>query len=205
MKALRRSPAFFPHTPHVGCCNFAHSLTLSSTMAEFLQRLDTSKLVLVGAGLSFAVSAFSAPRYNLPIFLFGIYAQENAEAVQSLQTFTYLLSASIVYDIIWMFRNEQHWLVKLITILALALKVPTVMAFFAAMQQRGGQLSGLSFRGGDLNGATVWSMPGGFTSGGREGYQTVDETTDVQTPKPLGTAAPALNNPPNAPGAYHNV
>ncbi|OSX67578.1 hypothetical protein POSPLADRAFT_1127666 [Postia placenta MAD-698-R-SB12] len=191
-------------------------------MAEFLQRLDTSKLVLVGAGLSFAVSAFSAPRYNLPIFLFGIYAQENAEAVQSLQTFTYLLSASIVYDIIWMFRNEQHWLVKLITILALALKaslllnpdtlhiltylqVPTVMAFFAAMQQRGGQLSGLSFRGGDLNGATVWSMPGGFTSGGREGYQTVDETTDVQTPKPLGTAAPALNNPPNAPGAYHNV
>lgn len=138
-----------------------------------------------------------------------------------------------------MFRNEQHWLVKLITILTLALKasfllnpdtlhiltylqVPTVMAFFAAMQQRGGQLSGLSFRGGDLNGATgeslyshskdisaellaVWSMPGGFTSGGREGYQTVDETTDVQTPKPLGTAAPALNNPPNAPGAYHNV
>lgn len=36
--------------------------------------------------LSFVTSAFDAPVYNLPIFLFGTYAQESAEAVQSLQT-----------------------------------------------------------------------------------------------------------------------
>jgi len=173
-------------------------------MAEFVQRLDTSKLVLVGAGLSFAVSAFSAPVYNLPLFLFGIYVQEQSEATQSLQAFTYLLSASVLYDLIWMYNYEQHWFVVLITVLTLALKIPTVLAFVSALQQRGAQLSGLSFRGNE-GGATVWSMPGGFTSGGREGYQTVDEPSDINTPKPLGTSAPTANSQLNAPGAYNNV
>jgi len=174
-------------------------------MAEFVQRLDTSKLVLVETALYFAIAPFTAPRYNFPLFLFGIYAQENSEAIQSLQTFTYLVAASVIYDLVWMYTYSQHWLVKLITILALALKVPTVLAFLAALQQRGAQFSGLGFRGGDLGGATVWSMPGGFTSGSRDGYQAVDEPSDVQTPKPLGTAATSSNNHPSAPGAYNNA
>lgn len=35
--------------------------------------------------LSFIISPFSSPAYNLPIFLFGIVVHENSEAVQSLK------------------------------------------------------------------------------------------------------------------------
>ena len=35
--------------------------------------------------MSFVTSAFTAPAYNLPIFLFGMLAQESQEALQSLQ------------------------------------------------------------------------------------------------------------------------
>jgi hypothetical protein len=70
---------------------------------DFVQGLDSSKLVLGGVvsfsiillfrrrqhpswqGLSFFLSVFSSPPYNLPIFLFGAYAQEQTEAIQSLQ------------------------------------------------------------------------------------------------------------------------
>jgi hypothetical protein len=43
------------------------------------------QLILLQA-IAFFLSIFDSPSYNLPIFLFGIYAQENAEALQSLQT-----------------------------------------------------------------------------------------------------------------------
>ena len=56
---------------------------------------------------------------------------------------------------------------------------------------------------------TVWSMPGGFTSGGREGYQTVDDEPFIRnTSRP---AAPPHRMPapsttePTAPGAYQSV
>jgi len=78
-----------------------------------------------------------------PIFLFGIYAQENAEAIQSLQTvgsclmntwisltiysvhtqFTALLGFSAIFDIIWMATNAQNGFLRLITIIILLLKV----------------------------------------------------------------------------------
>jgi len=170
-------------------------------MADLVQRLDPSKLVLVGAALSFAVSASEAPSYNLPIFLFGIYAQENSEVVQSLQAFTYLLAASVLYDLIWMYNYEQYWVFRLITVITTVLKLPAVLAFMMSLQQRGAQFS---IRGNDLGGATVWSMPGGFTSNVRGGYQNVDEPVDVQTPKPLGST-PADNTQPAAPGAYQSV
>lgn len=38
---------------------------------------------------------------------------------------------------------------------------------------------------------TVWSMPGGFTSGGGEGYQNVDE----ERPRPSHHTRPAAPNP----------
>ena len=85
-----------------------HSVALahrSYTMAEFLTRIDTSKLVTVETvstgyarahcngdldhcvlqALSALTAAFVAPSYNLPIFLFGLYAQEATEAVESLK------------------------------------------------------------------------------------------------------------------------
>ncbi|KAI0094899.1 hypothetical protein BDY19DRAFT_915180 [Irpex rosettiformis] len=123
-------------------------------MADFIQALDPAKLVLVETALSFATSAFAAPVYNLPIFLFGTYAQEASEATQSLQTFTVIVAVSILYDIIWLARNKQNWLIRILTILILILKAPTVLAFAAALRQRGSQFSGISFSGNNLTGAT---------------------------------------------------
>jgi len=169
-------------------------------MADFIQGLDPSKLVLVETVLSFIISPFDAPPYNLAIFLFGSYAQENPESTQSLQTFTGLLSVSAIFDIVWMARNHQSIFVRLITILILILKLPAVLAFGNSLRQRGSQFSGLGIRGGDLNGATVWSMPGGFTSAGREGYQAVDEESTPQyRPKPPQSGPPKLpSSPPQA-------
>jgi hypothetical protein len=57
----------------------------------------------------------------------------------------------------------------------------------------------------------VWSMPGGFTSSGREGYQTVDEEPFIRNARPTPPAAhrPGSVAPPTdipaAPGAYQSV
>jgi len=172
---------------------------------DFVQGLDPSKLVLFGTGFSFFLSGFSVPPYNLPIFLFGIYAQENADAFMSLQAFTGLLGASILYDVVWMIVNEQGGFVKVLAILLLLLKLPTFLSFALAARQRGAQFGGLGIRGNDLGGPTVWAMPGGFTSS-RDGYQNVDE---VPAPAPPRAAAPppplAPQAPAHAPGAYQTV
>ncbi|GLB36159.1 hypothetical protein LshimejAT787_0304470 [Lyophyllum shimeji] len=171
---------------------------------DFVQSLDPSKLVLAETILSFALSAFTAPPYNLPVFLFGTYAQENTEAVHSLQTFTGLLGASTLFDLVWMTRHEQNGFVRLLTIVILILKIPTFFAFGAALRQRGTHFGGLG--GSDISGPTVWSMPGGFTSGGREGYQTVDEE------RPNPPSRPPAAGPPPPPdhkrpdqGSYQQV
>ncbi|THH17004.1 hypothetical protein EW146_g3726 [Bondarzewia mesenterica] len=174
-------------------------------MADFVQGLDPSRLVLVETVLSFVVSPFIAPSYNFPIFLFGLYAQENTEAVLSLQVFSALLGASALFDIIWMFQNHQFWLIKVISVIIFFLKAPTFLAFASSLRARGAQFSGLGLRGNDVSGPTVWAMPGGFTSGGRDGYQNVDET-----PEPATARSPAPPSHPNqqlpqAPGAYQTV
>jgi len=142
---------------------------------DFVQSLDPSKLVLAGTvrtsmpgsqqcviklllqGLSFFLALGVSPPYNLPVFLFGCYAQENTEAVQSLQTvsfpckswslgmlysflpfqFTSLLGVSFIFDIIWTIRNDQHGFFKFLTILLILLKIPTFFAFMMALRQRG--------------------------------------------------------------------
>ncbi|KAI0801264.1 hypothetical protein C8Q74DRAFT_479854 [Fomes fomentarius] len=202
------------------------SIGKNSTMADFVQALDPSKLVLVGTALSFATSAFVAPAYNLPIFLFGVLAQESSEAIQSLQAFTAVLAASILYDVIFLANNTQHWFIKLLNILLLILKLPTVAAFATALRQRGGSFSGLNIRGNDLSGPTgefgtlvrpndpelpvpVWSMPGGFTSSfgssGRDGYQNVEDPAEGPKPLSVPPSHPAQPAPQTAPGAYQNV
>jgi hypothetical protein len=168
-------------------------------MADFIQGLDASKLILAEAALSFVVSPFSAPAYNLPIFLFGLYVQGSQEATPlSLQAFSGFLGASVLFDIIWFTQNSQGLLVRLISILILLLKVPTFFAFAGTLNSRG--VSGINLGGADFGGTTVWSMPGGFTSGGREGYQTVE--SEIQ--RPVASHPPA-GNPPPAPGAYQSV
>ncbi|KAI0275059.1 hypothetical protein BC834DRAFT_28103 [Gloeopeniophorella convolvens] len=122
-------------------------------MADFIQTLDASKLILAEAVLSFVISPYSAPTYNLPIFLFGIYAQESQEAAAlSLQVFSGFLGASALFDIVWLIKNYQGTLVKLVSILILLLKVPTFVAFAGTLNSRG--VSGINLRGADLGGAT---------------------------------------------------
>jgi len=166
-------------------------------MADFIQGLDPTKLVQVETALSFLISPFAAPPYNLAIFLFGTIANglDTTDAVQYLQTFTGLLGVSSLFDVWWMVRNEQNGFVRLLTIILLLLKLPTFLAFASALRQRGAQFSGLGIRGGDLSGPTVWSMPGGFTSGGRDGYQTVDEETGISKPPHV---APATSPTPES-------
>jgi len=174
---------------------------------DFVQSLDPSKLVLAGTALSFLLSIAATPPYNLPLFLFGCYAQEATEATQSLQIFTGLLGVSSVFDIVWMIKNEQNGFFKFLTVCLLLLKVPTLLAFANALRQRGGQFGGLG--SANLGGPTVWSMPGGFTSGGREGYQTVDDDAFVRNIRPgppvPQKAAPPPADLPAAPGAYQSV
>ncbi|KAG1757585.1 hypothetical protein EDB19DRAFT_1866823, partial [Suillus lakei] len=169
-------------------------------MADFIQALDPAKLVLAETALAFMISPFTVPAYNLPIFLFGSYVQESSDAVQSLTLFAGLLSMSIFYDVLWMIKNEQGGFLRFLTIILLLLKIPTAGAFLIAMRQRGGQFPGL---GTDINGPTVWSMPGGFTSsGGRDGYQTVDDDTPRAPSKVSSVPAP---QPANQSGTYQSV
>jgi len=172
---------------------------------DFVRLLDPSKLVLAGTAIAFFISIFASPSYNLPIFLFGCYAQENTEALQSLQTFTGLLGISMIFDIIWMAKNDQHGFARFLSISLLILKLPTFFAFANSLRQRGSQFGGI----GSSGGPTVWSMPGGFTSGGGEGYQTVDDEPFIRnTSRP---AAPPHRTPipttaePAAPGAYQSI
>ncbi|KAH9081663.1 hypothetical protein EDB83DRAFT_2512519 [Lactarius deliciosus] len=169
-------------------------------MADFVQGLDASKLILAEAALSFVVSPFSAPAYNLPIFLFAPFYPANFPSLlnRPLQ-FSGFLGASALFDIIWFTQNSQNTLVKLISILILLLKGPTFFAFAGTLNSRG--VSGINLRGGEFGGTTVWSMPGGFTSGGREGYQTVE--SEIQ--RPVAGNHPPAANPPPAPGAYQSV
>ena len=74
-----------------------------------------------------------------------------------------------------MAKHSQNWFIRLVTIVILLLKVcvprcaavilvtpsrkiPTVLAFAAALRNRGTQFSGLGFRGNDLQGATGASL-----------------------------------------------
>ncbi|PBK96484.1 hypothetical protein ARMGADRAFT_1138712 [Armillaria gallica] len=121
---------------------------------DFVQGLDPSKLLLGGAVLSFVVSAFSAPIYNFPLFLYGLYGQENTESVSALQNFTGFLAGSLLWDIIWMANHGQHGFIKFLTILLLILKIPTLAACGLAVRQRGATFGGLGLRGNDLSGPT---------------------------------------------------
>ncbi|KAK0483294.1 hypothetical protein IW261DRAFT_938260 [Armillaria novae-zelandiae] len=177
---------------------------------DFVQGLDPSKLLLGGAVLSFTVSAFSAPIYNFPLFLYGLYGQENTESVSALQNFTGFLAGSLVWDIIWMANNSQHGFIKFLTILLLILKIPTLAACGLAVRQRGATFGGLGLRGNDLSGPTVWSMPGGFTSTGRDGYQNLDEEAAIPPAPRVPVAAPhrssnPVSPPPPPPGPYQTA
>jgi len=159
-------------------------------MAELVQALDPGTLLQVEIALSFLTTPFSGgATYNFPLFLFGMYAYENIEAAQSLQTFTTLLGVSALFDVFWMITSQQAALMLMLTIVIFFVKIPMFLSFGAALRQRGrGGFGGLGVGGDNLNGPPIWSMPGGFGSGGD--YQSIDE----ENPPP----APAKSTPPPA-------
>ncbi|KIL70821.1 hypothetical protein M378DRAFT_491801 [Amanita muscaria Koide BX008] len=123
---------------------------------DFIQRLDPSKLVLTETVLSFALSLFTAPPYNLPIFLFGLYLQESTEAIRSQQAFTYFLGASVLFDVVWMARHEQSVIVKLFTIILMVLKASSPASVPVHMLERG--LGTHLFRYGRCCPRVAWSF-----------------------------------------------
>ncbi|TFK30450.1 hypothetical protein FA15DRAFT_662407 [Coprinopsis marcescibilis] len=177
---------------------------------DFVRSLDSSKLLLYGTILSFTMTVTSSVSYNFPLFLFGTYIQEQTEAVQSLQTFTGLLLFSVISDLVVLFRQPQNFGSALLIVLLVLLKVPTILAFSTALRQRGGEL-GLGIGGTNLQGATIWAMPGGFTSSTRDGYQPVDDDATFVRPShhnaPASHAAPPPQQAPSQPppGAYQTV
>lgn len=85
-------------------------------MADFIQALDPSKLILAEAVssdarwdgniakrpylcclqvLSFAIVPFSSPVYNFPLFLFGTYAQDSQEATESLKLVSTIIESML--------------------------------------------------------------------------------------------------------------
>ncbi len=95
---------------------------------DFVQGLDPSKLLLGGAVnssiawvsftndfqvLSFVVSAFSAPIYNFPLFLYGLYGQENTESVSALQNVRYsTFGMSFFAHTTPMTSSQAFWLAR---------------------------------------------------------------------------------------------
>ncbi|KAF8311205.1 hypothetical protein DL93DRAFT_1507756 [Clavulina sp. PMI_390] len=156
-------------------------------MASF-QGLDAQTLVVVHAVISFVSAPFLSPTYNFPLFLFGIYAADRTDSVESLRLFAGFVSASVVFDIIWLAKTSgQNGLIMLLTILNLILKVPTVLACVNSLRMRGDSFAS-SISAGQFGqfGASqpVWSMPGAFS--GRDGYTNVDDDLEggANTPPP---------------------
>ncbi|KZS92963.1 hypothetical protein SISNIDRAFT_454911 [Sistotremastrum niveocremeum HHB9708] len=163
---------------------------------DFVNGLDAYSLITTQCGLSFVTSAFVAPAYNFPIFLFGIYAFER-EATESLRIFSGLTAFSVILDIVWLSKTEeQNWFIKTLTIIILLLKVPTVLASLNALRQKGDELGNLGIRRGEFGNGTVWSMPGGLSQG-HGTYQSFGDEADVEAarPQPPARAAPAAAPP----------
>lgn len=100
---LRGANDHFPSTSPILVVVRTYSLDTVRRMADFIQNLDPKSLVTIGAvrlffrcsidvimtrttqGIAFVVSPFTAPTYNFPLYLFGVYAQESTDATQSLK------------------------------------------------------------------------------------------------------------------------
>ena len=178
-----------------------------------LQNIDPNSLVLALTTLSFITSPFKAPRYNLPVNLFGIYALDKTESNEPLRLYTAMTGVSAIFDIVYMWRHEQNGFIKLLTILLTIAKIPTFLILLQTLKARGDHYAH-SFGGGSggFQSQTVWSMPGGFRQGG---YDPVGDDLEGVAPPPPPPHAHAANPshhhqappqnqapPAGAPGGY---
>ncbi|KAG8881262.1 hypothetical protein FRB98_004448 [Tulasnella sp. 332] len=160
--------------------------------------LDAPSLILIQTSIAFIVTPFTAPVYNFPLFLFGQYASEKTDTNEPLRLFSGMLGLSILFDFIWLLREDWNKLIGLLIIINMMVKGPTFFAVLTALRFRGDRFGGLgdSGGGGSLSsgaGNTVWSMPGAF-SGGKPGYQNIDD--DLEEAAPAPSTAPPRQPPP---------
>jgi len=169
-------------------------------MADVLENLDSKVLLYIGCGIAFINSMFNvSTTYNFPLYLFSIYAYERENSNESLKFATGLFTISLVLDFIWLLVTRgQHGFSKALSIILLILKAPTTLALLNHLRTRGAGFS-LGETGSLSAGNTIWTMPGGFGSGGG-GYQAVggDRDDELETGRP---AQPRVPQPPRAP--YH--
>jgi len=170
--------------------------TRSLKMSSF-QGIDTQTLITAQAVLAFIAAPYVSPPYNLPLFLFGIYASERTDSSDSLRLFSGFLTLSFVFDIIWLAKTSgQNGFIKFLTIINLIVKVPTLFASLNTLRLRGDSIASSFANAPFGSNQPVWSMPGGFSS--RDGYQTVDDDLEgANTPPRAPPKAPA--SPPQQP------
>ncbi|KAG8998508.1 hypothetical protein FRB94_006853 [Tulasnella sp. JGI-2019a] len=166
--------------------------------------LDASSLILIQTSLAFIVTPFTAPVYNFPLFLYGLYAVEKTDSNEPLRLFSGMVGLSVLFDFIWLFRQDWNSLIGLLIIINMMVKGPTFFAVLTALRFRGDRFGALGDRGeGDslpsTAGNTVWSMPGGF-SGGKPGYQNIDDDLEEGAPAPSSAPARQPLSTPAVPG-----
>ncbi|KAG8930254.1 hypothetical protein FRC03_008768 [Tulasnella sp. 419] len=161
-------------------------------MSNPFQNLDSASLILVQTSFAFIVSPFTAPVYNLPLFLFGFYAVDKTDSNDPLRLFSGLLGLSVLFDVIWLMRQDHHALIGFLIVVNMLIKIPTFLSLLAALRHRGDSLGSFGRgEGGSLGGNTVWSMPGAF-SANKPGYQNIEDDLEEG-------AQPATSTRPTAP------
>ncbi|KIM34019.1 hypothetical protein M408DRAFT_89504 [Serendipita vermifera MAFF 305830] len=162
---------------------------------DFIDALDPSSLTLLHAGIAFVLSPFVSPTYNLPVFLYGLWAVQVTETYEPLRVFAGFVGTSLLLDVIWLFNNDPATLVKIILILTWLFKILTFLSIMVSLRHRGDRFGASLPTAGEFNNRaqTVWNMP---TPGGLGAYSAVGGDSGAEHP-----AKPLPNAPSPAPAA----
>jgi len=154
--------------------------------------LDAPSLILIQTSFAFIVTPFTAPVYNFPLFLFGQYASDKTDSNEPYRLFLGMLGLSVLFDLIWLINQDWSRMIGILVILNMLLKGPTFFATLTALRFRGDRFGALGGGAGEgesvATGNPVWSMPGGFT-GGKSGYQNIDDDLEEAAPAPASASA----------------
>ncbi|KAK9695487.1 hypothetical protein K7432_012937 [Basidiobolus ranarum] len=105
-------------------------------ITDFAREVDPSRLLGMHSTLGLLACISDSPSYNLPIYLFGIWAYQDHQATSSMKLFTFMLVGSVALDILYLVKHEWAWF-GLFTILSLVLKPVTILSSVQNLQVRG--------------------------------------------------------------------
>ncbi|KAF9974402.1 hypothetical protein BGZ73_002200 [Actinomortierella ambigua] len=131
------------------------SYSLSNALPAFIEygtQLDLEFFLVIQVVLGMFGALREVPVYNLPLFLFGLYAYQNRDSIDPLKQFSMFTALSIILDITWLLLNELS-LGYVLTIVSLILKPLTLVSVFHLLKLRrepfGTNWSSLGPYGGD--------------------------------------------------------